>query len=119
MGLGGDVLADFVEVHLHGGGIGAGQHQGGALAEPGTNGAEQIGVLVALIGGQARPRAGLGPDPGAAVLLPEPGFILEPNLDRPALGQMAYVGCERAGEVFLNASRTCGSWRGCCGRPLI
>jgi hypothetical protein len=96
-------------MHLYGAGIGARQHQGGAFAEPGTDRAEQIGVLVALIGRQARSCAGPGPDPSAAVLLAEPGFVLEPDLDRFVLGQMAYVGRQRVLEVFLNASSTCRS----------
>lgn len=116
---GGDVATDFVEMQLHGLRVGARQHQAGALAEPGTDGAEQVGVFVALVGRQARARAGSGPDAGAAILLAEPGLVLEPDLDPLFLGQMAYVGCERAGEVFLNASSTCGSWRGCCGRPVM
>ena len=119
MGVGGDIAADLVEMHLHGAGVGFGQHEAGAFSEPGADGAERISVLVALVGRQARPRAGPGPDPGAGVLLAEPGFVLEPDLDRLLLRQMAYVGRQRAGEVFLNASSTCWSWRGCCGRPLI
>ena len=83
------------------------------------DGTEQIGVVVALIGRQAGPRAGLGPQSGAAVLLAEPGLVLEPDFDRPVLGQMAYVGGERAGEVFLNPSSTRPSCLGCCGRALM
>ncbi len=117
--LGGDVAADLVEMHLHGWRVGPGQHESRALAVAGTDGAEEISILVALIGWQAGPRAGPGPQPGAAVLLAEPGLVLEPDLDRLVLGQMAYVGCERAREVFLNPSSTRGSCLGCCGRALI
>jgi len=119
MGLGGDVAADLVEMHLHGAGVGEGQHEGGALAPPGTDRAEQIGVRVALVGGQARARSRLRPDPRAAVLLSQPGLVLEPDLDPLGLGQTGYVGCERAGEVFLKASSTRWSCLGCCGRPLM
>jgi hypothetical protein len=84
-----------------------GQHEGGALAPPGADGAEQVGVGVSLIGGQAGAGSLLRPDPGATVLLAQPGFILEPDLDPLALGQTGYVGRERAREVFLNASITC------------
>lgn len=104
--LGGDVAADLVEVQLHGVGVGLGQHEGGARAAQGTDGAEEIGVLVALVGGQARAASLLHPQPDAAVLLAEPGLVLEPNLNPLVLGQMAYVGCERAREVFLNPSST-------------
>ena len=41
------------------------------------------------------PPAFLGPNARAAMRLVEPGLILKPNLDRLALGQTAYVGCER------------------------
>lgn len=119
MGAAGDGVADLVEMHLHGVGVGAGQHERGADAASGTDRAEQVGVLVALVGRHGRARAPLRPDPGAAVLLAQPGFILEPYLDRPPLGQVAYVGIERAREVFLNASRTGVSWPGCFGRPLM
>ena len=50
MGAAGDGAADLVEVHLHGRDVGAGQHEGGADAAPGTDRAEQVGVLVALVG---------------------------------------------------------------------
>ena len=103
---GGDVAADLVEMHLHGTSVGPGQHQGGALTAQGTDGAEQISVLVALIGGQARAASLLRPKPDAAVLLAESGLVLEPDFDPPVLGQMAYVRGERAREVFLNPSST-------------
>lgn len=106
MGAAGDGAADLVEVHLHGGDIGARQHEGCADAAPRADRAEEIGVLITLVGWQAGPRAPLGPDAGASVLLAEPGLVLEPDLDRLALGQVADVGSERHGEVFLNASIT-------------
>ena len=43
----------------------------------------------------------------AAILLPQPGLVLEPDLDPLGLGQTGYVGRECAGKVFLNASITC------------
>ena len=116
---GGDIAADLIEVHFHGACVGPRQHKRRALATAGADRAEQIGVLVALVGRQARPRAGLGPKTGPAVLLAEPGFVLKPDFDRLALGQMAYVCCQRAGEVFLNPSSTWGSCFGCWGRPLM
>jgi hypothetical protein len=53
MGLGSDVAADLVEVHLYGAGVGAGQHEGDALGAHGADRAEQVCVGVSLIGGQA------------------------------------------------------------------
>ena len=119
MGLGGNVAADLVEVHLHGACVREGEHEGGALGSHGTDRAEQVGVGVALVGGQAWACSFLRPDPHAAVLLPQSGLVLEPYLDPLRLGQTGYVGCECAGEVFLNASITRSSCLGCCGRALI
>ena len=119
MGLGSDVAADLVGMHLHGGCIGEGEHESGALGSHGADGAEQVGVGVALIGGQARPRTRLCPNSHAAVLLSQSGLVLEPDLDPRGLGQTRYVGRERTGEVFLNASITRSSCLGCCGRALM
>ena len=44
-----------------------------------------------------------------------PGDIMHPL----GLGQSGYVGRQRAGKVFLNASMTRASCLGCCGRPLM
>ena len=55
MGLGGDVAADLVEMHLHGGCVGEGEHESGTLGSHGTDCAKEVGVRVALIGGQAWP----------------------------------------------------------------
>ncbi len=113
MGLGGDVAADLVEMHLHGGCVGEGEHESGALGCHGTDGAEQVGVGVALIGGQAWPGPCLRPNSHTAVLLSQSGLVLEPDLDPLGLGQTGYVGRQRAGEVFLKASITRSSCLGC------
>lgn len=106
MGVGGDVQADLVEVHLHGVRVGAGQHKASADAALRADCAEQIGVGVSLVSRQGRPGSFRRPDARTAVLLPNTRFILEPDFNaRPLrLWQMAYVGIERAGEVFLNAA---------------
>ena len=100
MGLGSDVAADLVEMHLHSAGVGEGEHESGALARPGADGAEQVGVGVALIGGQAWPGAPLRPNSRTAVLLSQSGLVLEPDFDPRGLGKTGYVGRQRAGEVF-------------------
>jgi hypothetical protein len=66
---------------LHGLGVGEGQRQRGADAARRADRAEQIGVLVALVGGLARPRAAPRPLPDQAVLLADPSLVLEPDLD--------------------------------------
>src|SRR5262252_1708150 len=85
-----------------------------------TDRTEHIGIGVTLILGLARTRPLLGPLIDEAVLLPDPHFVLEPDLDRSS---WCYA---LAGDrlrhplrkVFLKASMTCGSCLGCCGRGL-
>ena len=100
MGLGCDVAADLVAVHLHGAGVGEGQREGGALGAHGTDHAEQVCVGVSLIGGQGWACSSLRPDPRAAVLLSQPILVLKPDLDPLDLGQTVYVNRQGAGKVF-------------------
>jgi len=73
----GDMARDFIEMKLHGGSVGEGQSERRALAARRTDRAEEIGILVALIGRLARARAALGPLPHEAVLLADASFILK------------------------------------------
>jgi hypothetical protein len=43
-----------------------------------------MGGVVAIIPHHQRPRANLSPDIGMPAFLPDPGFILEPDLNRLA-----------------------------------
>ena len=81
----GDIARDFVEVELHHVGVGVGQRQRRADAAGRADRAEQIGVVVALVGGLAWPRSAPRPLPHEAVLLADPGFVLEPDFDRRRL----------------------------------
>lgn len=101
MGAAGDVAADLVKVKLHGLGVGEGQRQRRARAARRADGAEQVGALVALVGRLAGARAAAGPLADDAVLLADPGFVLEPDLDRLALRQIGEMGAQRGLEVFL------------------
>ena len=96
MGAFGDMARNFVEVELHGLGVGVGQRERRADAARRTDGAEQIGVVVTLIGGLARPRPALCPLPDLAVLLADAGLVLEPDLDRRRLRQAVEMGAQRA-----------------------
>jgi hypothetical protein len=71
-----DIARDFVEVKLHHVGVGVGQREGGPDAAGGADGAEQIGVVIALVGRLARSRSALGPLPNLAVLLADAGLVL-------------------------------------------
>jgi hypothetical protein len=72
----GDVAGDFVEVKLHHVGVGIGQRAGRSDPAGWADRAEQIGVVIALIGRLARPRSAPGPLSDEAVLLADPGFVL-------------------------------------------
>ena len=100
----GDVARDLVEVELHRFGVGEGQRERRALAARRADRAEEIGVLVALIGGLARPRSAPRPLPDEAVLLADAGLVLEPDFDRRSRRQIGQMRLQRRGEVFLNAS---------------
>ena len=119
MGLSRHCLADLVEMHLHGLRVRPGQHERRPLAVSRTDGAEQIGALIALIGWLAGARALSRPQARQAVLLAKARLILEPDFYRLSRRQVSYMRLEDVGEVFLNASMIRLSCLGCCGRALI
>lgn len=100
---------DFLDVQLHAGRAGERERQASGFAARRADRPEQPGIVVALISRLAWPRAAPGPLPHDAVLLADPSLVLEPDLDRPSLRQMAGMGAQDAGKVFLNASMTPGS----------
>jgi len=71
---------DFIEMPLHGFGVAAGQDEGRADAAPGTDGAEDVGRLRALVLGRRGPAAASRPAPRELGLLADPGLVLPPNL---------------------------------------
>ena len=72
----GDVARDFVQVELHHVGVGIGKRQGRSDAPRWADRAEQIGVVIALIGGLSGSRSAPSPLADEAVLLADPGFVL-------------------------------------------
>ncbi len=80
---------------------------------------EEVGALIALIGGLTRARAFLRPQACLAVLLTKPGFVLEPDFNRRLLRQIGYMRRKCVGEVFLNAAMSRPSCFGCRGRALM
>ena len=92
------------------GGGGGGGEEGG---EGGGEGREEKGgVVVALIGGLSWSCSAPGPLADEAVLLADPGFVLEPDFDRRRLGQPCEMSFQRTREVFLNPSTIRSSWAG-------
>ena len=66
----------------------------------------------------ARAHAFLVPDVGDAALLPDPGFVLEPQLDPSGLGVLVGGPPHQLGEAFLNRSCAFGSAPGWTGRAF-
>lgn len=88
MGAGRYLGGDFLQVPLHGLGIAAGQDEGGTDASLGTDGAEDVDRLGALVLERDGTRAASSPASRDLVLLSDPGFVLPPDL---------YVGSWRQG----------------------
>ena len=61
---------------LHHVGVGIGQREGAADAPRWADRAEQIGVVIALIGGLPWPCSAPGPLPNQPILLADPGLVL-------------------------------------------
>ncbi len=99
-----DVARDLVEVELHHVGVGIRQRKRRADAAGRADRAEQISVVIALVGGLPWPRSAPGPLPNLAVLLADAGLVLKPDFDRRRLRQSFEMGLQRAREVFLKAS---------------
>jgi hypothetical protein len=91
-------------MELHHVGVGVGQREGRADAAGRADRAEQIGVVIALVGGLPWPRPASGPLPDKAVLLADPGLVLKPDFDRRRLRQAVEMSLQRVREVFLKAS---------------
>ena len=95
-----DRAGDLIEVKLHSLSVGEGQRQGGACTAGRADRTEQIRALIALVGGLARPRSASRPLPHEAVLLADPGLVLEPDLDGLSRREGAEVGPQRGREVL-------------------
>ena len=93
-------LGNFVQMRLHRLGIAPRHHDRGTGAAGRADRAEEVGVLVAQIGGLTRAAALVCPLPDTAVFLPEPHFILKPDLDRRSGGDVFQRLLKRFSEVF-------------------
>ena len=100
-----DVPGDFSQMQGHRLRVAAGQYKPGALALLGADRAEDIGRGRALIFRRRRARSALGPAARDLVLLPNAGFVAEPDLyvasfDASLLRDLL----QACGEVFLKSS---------------
>lgn len=102
---GGDIGRDGGEVQVHCRDIAPGQDQPDRLALLGADGAEDIGRGRALVARSGRAGSTPGPAAGDLVLLPDAGFVAEPDLY--VTGRDALVLRDRVqtgGELFLKSS---------------
>jgi len=91
VGADGDVAGDLVEMELHHFGVGEGKREQSALSARGADRAEEIGVLIALIGRLPGLRSASRPLPHNAVLLTDPRLVLEPDLDGRRFGHIGQM----------------------------
>lgn len=96
MGALGEAKRDYIDRHLHRLGISEGQHQRRPRASGWADRTEQIGAFVSLVGRLALPRSTLGPLSDDAVLLADARFLIEPDLDRLAVGHTCEMRRDRA-----------------------
>src|SRR5512134_1050098 len=107
---------DFVQMPLHGLGVAAGEDEGGADAAIGTDGAEDVSRLGALIVRRRGAGTLLGPAAGDLVLLSDPGFILPPQFYVGSGRQGGPHLCQRGGKAFLKSSMALPFWAEWRGR---
>jgi hypothetical protein len=84
---------------LHHVGVDIRRCQCGSDAPRGADRAEQIGVVIALVGELARPGSAPGPLPNLAILLADAGLVLKPDFDRRGLRQSFEVSLQCAREA--------------------
>lgn len=113
-----DLCADTGQMNVEGFGIGTGHDPAAGLTGLWTNGPEEIQPLVFGLPCRTWACATLRPHPAYRTLLPEPRFILAPNLDPfVRMGLADRFNLKR--EVFLNASCAIGSALRCRGRGMM
>ena len=116
MGARRDLGADLFQMLTHCFGVDGRHDDRGADGAVRADGAEQVGGVMAVVAHHQRARADRRPDIGVCSLLPDPGFVLEPDLDRRAGGAAEQRILQQAGEVFLKASSASATFFGWQGR---
>ena len=97
-----DRPGDFRQMQCHGGGVAEGQDEARAGSPCWANGAEDVGRARPLIVRRRWPRPAPCPSPCDLVLLPDPGFVLEPDFYRLARRIPRRDLVQAGGEVLWN-----------------
>jgi len=101
MGAGCYVEGDLFKMHAHRLTVAAGHDDAGRLAFSRADRAKDPGRGAPLIARSRGARAALGPTPGELGLLPDPGFILPPQLYGRSFGEALADLRQTGGEAFL------------------
>ena len=101
-----DGCADFLEVLGHGLRVAPGHDEPRAFAFGGTDRAEEVGPLGALIVRRARSGSASRPAPRNAILLTDPGLVLPPYFYGRADGKVRLDCFQFGRECFLKSSST-------------
>ena len=104
-----NMSGDFGQVLVHGIGVAPRHDEGCGFSVPGADRAEDVCRASALVVWSRRSRSTLGPAACDLVLLPDPGFVLEPDFDHSAFGGSPGDFRHCGGEVFLNVSAASAS----------
>ena len=75
------MVADFLQMQVHGLAVGARHDDRGGLAKRRANRPEEVGRVEPQVARRRRPRAGLRPHPSQLVLLTDARFVLKPDFD--------------------------------------
>ena len=101
MGTGRHVESDLFQMHAHRLAVAAGHDDAGSLALGRTDRAEDPRRGSPLIARSRRARAASGPAPSELGLLPDPGFVLPPQLYGRSFGEAFADLRQTGGEAFL------------------
>jgi hypothetical protein len=104
-----DRKRDFLEMQGHSLAVAGGQDKPGAFSFGRTDGSENIGRRRPLVARRGGPGSAFRPSPSDLVFLPDPGFILEPNLHRFAASLLCVGFFHDGGEAFLKTSAASSS----------
>jgi hypothetical protein len=106
-----DGLGDLGQMQVHRRGITSWQHERRPFSQRRADGTEDIGRRGTLICWRGRSGAASGPATGDLVLLPDSGFVGEPDLYRGRFDALLLRDlCQDGREVFLKYSTAPSAW---------